>query len=94
MIYDRAVGEGAEGRVVGGRILNSRTPGTTLWRLHSYTKDAAGITCLLIRPDGARVSEPLAVFAQQARVRGEWDNNPEDIQAMLELAITKEMHHE
>lgn len=48
---------------------------------------------MLIRPDGARINEPLAVFAKQARDR-ERDNDPEDIRAMLDLAITQEMHHE
>lgn len=92
MTHSRMVGEGIEGRTVNCRIPNSRTPGTTAWRLHGYTRDSAGITCMLIRPDGARISESLAVFAKQARDR-EWDNDPEDIRAMLELAITKEMRH-
>jgi hypothetical protein len=87
------VGEGVEGRPVNCRILNSRTPGTTAWRLHGYIKGAPGIVCMLIRPDGARISESLAVFAKQAGNR-EWDNDPRDIQAMLELATTQEMRHE
>lgn len=38
-------------------------------------------------------NEPLAVFAKQAR-DSEWGNNPEDIRAVLDLAVIKEMHHE
>lgn len=75
------------------RILNGRTPGSAAWRLHGYTRDAAGITCMLIRPDGVRINESLGAFAKQARHR-EWDNDPGDIRAMLDLTTTKEMRHE
>ncbi|WP_417276128.1 hypothetical protein [Castellaniella sp.] len=74
------------------RILNGRTLSTTAWRLHSYAKRAGSITCLVIRPDGAYINESLVDFAKQADGR-EWDNDPEDIQAMLRLATTKEMRH-
>lgn len=74
-------------------VCNSGTPGTAAWRLYGYVKRAGGITCQLIRPDGTRINEPLAVFAKQARDR-EWDNDPEDMRAVLDLAVIKEMHHE
>lgn len=93
MIHSGMVVEGAAGRIVSGRTLNSGTTGTTAWRLHGYTKSAAGFTCMLIRPDGGRINETLAEFAQQAAGR-EWDNDPEDIQAMLILAHYEGAHHE
>lgn len=93
MIPGGMVGEGEGGGIVSGRILNSRTPGATAWRLHGYTKSAAGITCMLVRPDGGHINVALMEFAQQAADR-EWDNDPEDIQAMLELAHMEEVRHE
>ncbi|MBV2181608.1 MAG: hypothetical protein KUL86_10300 [Castellaniella sp.] len=76
------------------QILNARTPGTTLWRFHGYRKSAAGFVCEVITPDGTHIHEPLALFVRNVSGRDEWDNDPEDIAAMLELARVRGMRHE
>ncbi|TAN26044.1 MAG: hypothetical protein EPN31_14080 [Castellaniella sp.] len=75
-------------------ILNARTCGTTLWRFHGYRKSAAGFICEVITPAGAHIHESLALFVQNVSGRGEWDNDPEDIAAMLELARVRGVIHE
>ena len=74
-------------------ILNSRARDAIAWRLHGYTKDAAGIVCQVFGPEGQREQLPIADFAKLAGAR-EWDNRPEDIQAMLEFAGIQGGSHE
>lgn len=73
--------------IAAGFVLAKPTTPST-WRLHGYTKDAGGIICKVFGPDGQHEQLPIAVFAKLAGVR-EWDNRPEDIQAMLELAAAQ-----
>lgn len=64
--------------------LNARTPGSKLWRLHGYRHCADGFVCTLINPDGAYIHVALPEFVRFVAGR-EWDNNPEDIDAMTDL---------
>lgn len=78
--------------IAGGLVLGRPTiPGA--WRLHWYAKGAGGIVCQVFGPDGQRMQMSLTDFAKRARGR-EWDNRPEDIQAMLELAAAQGDRHE
>jgi len=79
--------------IIAGGFVPAKPTIPGAWRLHGYTKDAGRVTCQVFGPDGQCEQIPLADFTKLVESH-EWDNRPEDIQAMLDLAITKEMCHE